>query len=169
LRLTSRVHGAGPTFVICRRSSGRAPTGYDGTSGVAATFTTASAHGPGGPGGGGVVVVVGAGSVGLAASEDGLPERGLAVTEPRGSFGPGLDGGAETRPDVARAPADVIGLSSDALAVPCTGCWSSASTRPPISHASSTTASTETTAAAARRRQYTDCGSGPFGSIMFRR
>jgi hypothetical protein len=103
---------------------------------------------------------------GRAASDVEPSARGSAVTEPRGSSGPGLDGGADSGVDVTRTPDVGPPPITDSLAVPCTGCWSSASTRPPISHASITTASTEAAAATARRRQYTDCGSGPFGSIM---
>jgi hypothetical protein len=115
-------------------------------------------------------VGVGLGAAGRAVGDCDAPARGLALTDPRGSSGPGLDGGADAddRLAVARA-ADVSTPTWAAFAVPCTGCWSSASTSPPMIQASSTTARTETPAANARRRQYTDCGNGPFGSIIARR
>ena len=131
------------------------PTGYDGAPGAAATFRTASGHGAGGPAGGGDGVVVSA--TGLSTG------FGLAVTEPLGTPGPGLDDGGDGRADVVcRA------LVGDLTALR-TGCWSSAATRPPTIQASSATANTSATAATARRRQYTDGGSGPLGSIMSRR
>ncbi|MFL6120261.1 hypothetical protein [Actinophytocola sp.] len=94
--------------MITSRNRGRAPTGYDGTSGPATTLIAASGHGPGGGGG-----------PGAGRGVELLVVVGLTVTDPRGSFGPGLDGGAEPRVDV---PPPLTDDRTDALAVPSTGC-----------------------------------------------